>query len=274
MKSNANAPPPLESGIIYQGIYPYARIESFTKGELATGKPPRIDCTIGAQQNRPYGIAGYGDRVYFGSQAEYGHDLGAFGWLDLTTGACTTLEGAIGHQSINAIAASGGKVFGGGNIFFGYDGIPVDTQAKLLIFDESTQQPKTITWPVPNTRSVNAAVTAADGTVWFYAEGWLLAVDPATEQWVHREEIFPGFKPGPRIAGNYGSMVTGTDGRIYGNVGGRIFGFDPAKALANGSTAGDLKIHFQGAGPHLTQDSYGNLYVPYDSTKLVRINPR
>lgn len=217
----------MESGIIYQGIYPYARIESFTKADLAAGKPPRIDCTIGAQQNRPYGIVG-----------------------------------------------SGGKVFGGGNIFFGYDGIPVDTQAKLLIFDESTQQPKTITWPVPNTRSVNAAATAADGTVWFSAEGWLLAMDPATEQWVHREEIFPGFKPGPRIAGNYGSMVTGTDGRIYGNVGGRVFGFDPAKALANGSTAGDLKIHFQGAGPHLTQDSYGNLYVPYDSTKLVRINPR
>ncbi|TWD84202.1 hypothetical protein FB561_5377 [Kribbella amoyensis] len=260
-------------GRVYQGTYPYARIESFSPDEVASGKAPRVDCSIGASQNRPYGLAAHGDRIYYGTQAEYGHDQGAFGWLDLTTGRCTTLAGAIGHQSVNAIAASGTKVFGGGNIFYGYDGLPIDTQAKLLIFDETTQQARTITWPVPNTRSVNAAVTAPDGTVWFYAEGWLLAMDPDTEQWIHREHIFPDLKPGARIPGNYATMAL-TGGRIYGNAAGRVFGFDPARVLANGTTAGDLTTLFQGAGAGLTQDAHGNLYVPYNATRLLRIDPR
>lgn len=261
-------------GRVYQGTYPNGRIESFTAKEIADGGAPRVDCTIGALQNRPYGLAGHGDRVYYGSQAEYGHDMGAFGWLDLKTGECTTLEGSIGHQSVNTVAASGDKVFGGGNIFYSYDGTPIEDQAKLLIFDEGTQKAKTITWPVPDTRSVNASVAGADGNVWFYAEGWLLAMDPKTEQWIHQEEIFPDWKPGARIAGNYGKMIKGKDGQIYGNVGGRVFGFDPQQTLKDGSAEKDLAILFQGAGPHITTDAYGTLYVPYNSTGLLRINPR
>ncbi|TCC62268.1 hypothetical protein E0H73_16320 [Kribbella pittospori] len=261
-------------GRVYQGTYPYTRIESFTPDDVTSGRAPRVDCSIGANQNRPYGLAAYGDRIYYGTQAEYGHDQGAFGWLDLTTGQCTTLDGVIGHQSVNAIAASGDKVFGGGSIFYSYDGLPIDTQAKLLIFDQSTQQPKTVIWPVPDTRSVDAAVTAPDGTVWFYAEGWLLAIDPATEQWVHREHVFPDLTPPARVPGYYATMLLGADGKIYGNVAGRVFDFDPAHARTSGSTTGDLRILFEGAGPHLTRDAYGNLYAPYGATKLVRINPR
>lgn len=258
-------------GRVYQGTYPNGRIESFTAAELAAGQRPRVDCTIGADQNRPYGLAGHGDRVYYGSQAEYGHTYGAFGWLDLKTGTCTTLEQVIGHQSVNTVAASGSKVFGGGNIFYGFDGLPIEEQAKLLIFDETTQQAKTIEWPVPGTRSINAAVTGPGGIVWFYAEGWLLAMDPATERWVHREEIFPDWKPGARIPGNYAELLVHPDGKIYGNAAGRVFGFDPTEALASGSAADTVKILFQGAGAHLTKDTYDNLYVAYTSTDLLRI---
>ena len=260
-------------GRVYQGTYPNARIESFTYDEVASGKAPRIDCAIGANQNRPYGLLGHGDRIYYGSQAEYGHDKGAFGWLDLDSGECTTLAGVVGNQSVNTIAASGDKVFGGGSIFYSYDGIPIETQAKLLIFDESTQQARTITWPVPDTRSVNASVTDPDGIVWFYAEGWLLAIDPDNEQWVHREQIFPDWKPGDRIPGNYGQLILNHDGLIYGNVGGRVFGFDPVQTLSSGSTTGNLRVLFQGAGPHIASDAYGSLYVSYDATQLLRISP-
>src|SRR5690606_29863410 len=77
-------------GRIYQGTYPNGRIDSFTPQELADGTAPRTDCTIGHSQNRPYGLLGHGDRIYYGSQADYGTDVGGFGWLDLTTGECTT----------------------------------------------------------------------------------------------------------------------------------------------------------------------------------------
>lgn len=260
-------------GRVYQGTYPDGEIASFDP--TTGGDPePRTDCTIGHQQNRPYGLYGYRDRVYFGSQAEYGHDQGAFGYLDLKTGTCTTLDGPLGAQSINAITASGGKVFGGGNIFFSYDGTPTEEQAKLLIFEEKSGDAKAVTWPIPDTRSVNAAATASDGTVWFYAEGWLVAMDPRTEKIIMKEEIFPDLKPGERIGGNYGEMITNHDGRIYGNVGGRVFGFDPRKALQDGSADAGLQVLFDGAGPHIGNDNYGNIYVPYQSTQLLRLNPR
>ena len=260
-------------GRIYQGRYPTATIESFTPQQVRAGKGPRVDCAIGAQQNRPYGLFGHKDRIYYGSQAEYGHDKGAFGWLDLNSGECTTLRDVIGHQSINTIAASGDKVFGGGSIFYGYDGTPIEEQAKLLILDEKTDRTSVIEWPVPDTRAVNASATATDGTVWFYAEGWLLAMDPETERWVHREHIFPDWKPGARIGGAYARMTVNTDGRIYGNADGRVFGFDPGRALEDGSAEGDLRILFEGAGLHIANDAYGNIYVPYATTRLLRIDP-
>ena len=260
-------------GRVYQGTYPNARIESFDP--TADGDPePRIDCEIGNNQNRPYGLFGYHDRIYYGSQAEYGYTHGAFGYLDLKTGKCTTILGPLGEQSINAITASRGKVFGGGNVFYSYDGTPTEKQAKLLIFDEKSGSSKSVVWPIPDTRSINAAATAPDGTVWFYAEGWLVAMDPTSEKIIMKQEIFPDLDPGDRIGGNYGEMITNGDGRLYGNVGGRVFSFDPRSALREGNADASLRVLFDGAGPHITNDSYNNIYVPYQSTQLLRLNPR
>jgi hypothetical protein len=69
-------------------------------------------------------------------------------------------------------------------------------------------------------------------------------------------------------------MLLHPDGKIYGNAAGRVFGFDPAEALTSGSAADTVEILFQGAGAHLTMDSYHNLYVAYASTDLLRIARR
>ncbi|MFX4270774.1 hypothetical protein ACQBAR_09170 [Propionibacteriaceae bacterium Y1685] len=260
-------------GKVYQGTYPNARIESFDPA-TQTGQAPTVECAIGERQNRPYGLHGSGDRLYFGSQAEYGFNKGAFGWLNLTSGECTTIVGPLGEQSINAITSSKGKVFGGGNVFFSYDGIPTEEQAKLLIFDEATGEHKAVEWPIPGTRSINAAATSADGTVWLYAEGWLVGMDPISEKIIVQQEIFPDLKPGNRIGGSYGEMIVNTDGKLYGNVGGRVFSFDPVSTRKDKVADASLRIHFAGAGAHLTNDQYGNIYVPYGSTQLLRLNPR
>lgn len=260
-------------GRVYQGIYPYGEIRSFSSAEIAAGKAPRTACVIGAHQNRPYGLAAHGDRIYYGSQADYGHTTGAFGYLDLTTGTCTTLAGVIGHQSINAVAASGTKAFGGGSIFYAYDGEPIDQQAKLLIFDETDDTARTITWPIPGTRSIDAAVTDPTGIVWFYAGGWLAALDPATEKLIYREEIFPDWKPGVRIPGNYARMIMHPNGRIYGNAAGRVFTVDPRRTLADQSATGTLKIIAERAGTHLALADTGDLYT-VSGTRLIRISVR
>lgn len=259
-------------GRVYQGIYPGGTINSFTAEELHDGVAPRIDCTIGANQNRPYALHSAGDRLYFGSQAAEGHDAGAFGWLDTGTGECTTIEEPIGHQSVNSLTASVDKIFGAGNIFYSWDGLPLQDEATVMVFDETTEDIAQVRPPIEGLRSLNAAVTAADGTVWFYAEGWLLAMDPQTLEWVHTEEIFADHKPGDRIAGNYARMVLGQDGTVYGNAAGRVFSFQPDRTTSEDRVA-DLRVLYDGAGAHLTLDAYDNLYVSHGVTDLLRIVP-
>ncbi len=260
---------------VYQGIYPYGQIQSFSPDSIHDGGRPRTDCTIGENQNRPYALLGHGDRVYYGSQADYGHDMGAFGWLDLETGECTTLSEEVGHHSINTLTASGGKIFGGSNIYYAWDALPVDSEGYLLVFDEATSEIQKLDLPVDGLRSVNALATDADGTVWAYAEGWLLALDPETLEWIHVEEILPDWKPGERISGSYAALVAHPDGRIYGEVAHKgVFSFDPAAVKDTGSADSSFQVLYEGNTLWLTVDEYGNLWTIHDSTQLLRINPR
>jgi len=259
-------------GRIYQGIYPYGRIDSFTPEEVRSGAAPKVECTIGANQNRPYGLLGHGDRVYFGSQADYGTDVGAFGWLDLTTGTCTTLSEEVGHYSVNRLAASGGKVYGGTNIYVAYDGLPVETEAKLLVFDEATQQLRLNPLPVRGIKSIDALATAPDGLVWAYAGGWVFVIDPSTDEVVRSELVFGDLVPGGRIGGNAANLLLGPDGLLYGRAGSRIFVIDP-KAAVDRTIAGATRVLAQVGSKSMTIDRYGNLYT-ITGDRLVRIDPR
>lgn len=261
-------------GRMFQGTYPNGTITSFTEAQLRNGEAPTLECEIGAGQNRPYGLYSSGDRLYFGSQAGDQQDVGAFGWFDAETGECTTIEGPLGHQSINALTGSGERIFGGGNIFFGYTHEPILDEASVMVFDEGTEDITEVGVEIPGIRAVNAATTAADGTVWFYAEGWLLAMDPDTLEWIHAEEVFPDHKPGNRIGGSYARMLTAEDGTIYGTAGGRVFSVDPELSLRQGSAADHLEILYENASSqHLALDDYGNVYVRHGATGLLRIVP-
>lgn len=260
-------------GRIYQGTYPNGRIDSFTPEEVAAGTAPRTDCTIGASQNRPYGLIGHGDRVYYGSQADYGTDLGGFGWLDLTTGECTTFSEEVGHYSVNELTASGSKVYGAMNIFVAYDGIPVESQAKVMVFDEQTEQISFIELPVDGIRSIDAVTTGPDGKVWAYANGWIFVIDPETDEIVVSEHLYPDLVPGSRIGGNYADLITSPEGLLFGRVGGRVYEIDPAAALADGSVADATRILYEGGSKDLKLDDWGNLYT-IAGDQLIRIDPR
>lgn len=261
-------------GRMFQGTYPNGQIASFTPELLQEEEEPTVECAVGAGQNRPYGLYSSGERLYYGSQAgSSGQDAGAFGWFDSGTGECHTIEGPIGHQSVDTLTGSGDRIFGGGNIFYAYTELPQQDEASVLVFDEGTEEVQEVALPVPDLRAVSAATTAEDGTVWFYAEGWLLAMDPETLEWIHTEEIFPDLKPGGRIGGSYADLVTAESGTVYGNVEGRVYEFDPAAALAGDSAEADPEVIYTGAGPYLTLDDYGNLYTRNGATGLLRIVP-
>lgn len=259
-------------GRVFQGVYPSGTITSFTPAQLQDGGAPTVECEIGSGQDRPYGMFSTEDRLYFGSQAGAQGNAGAFGWVDSVTGECSTLDGPIGEQSIDALTGSNDRIFGGGNIFYGYLHTPVRDEASVMVFDESTEEVQEVELDVPGLRAVSAATTAADGTVWFYAEGWLLAMDPETLEWVHEEEIFPDLDAGSRIGGSYAQMLTTEDGTIYGNAGGRVFQVDPADALGGAGASVDVLFDGLSAGI-LTVDELGNLYVRRGATGMLRIVP-
>lgn len=260
-------------GRMYQGLYPGGTIASFIEGELADGTVPDVHCTIGAGQARPYGLYASDDRIYYGSAATDGHDGGAFGWYDMTDGECNTFDDPLEHESINAITGSAGKIFAGGSIFFHWNTAPIKDEATLLVYDESTDAISELELPVDGLRAISGIATADDGTVWLYAEGWLLALNPRTLQWLHTEEMFPDWKPGASIPGDYGRMLTGANGRIYGNMAGRVFSFDPQSALADGNAQEHTQILYERAAEHLALDDYGNVYVRFGATRLLRIDP-
>src|SRR5699024_4676217 len=264
----------VHDGRMFQGLYPGGTIASFTEQQLRDGEAPTVECEIGAGQNRPYGLLSSGDRLYYGSQAGAAQDVGAFGWFDSATGECTTIEGPLGHQSLNTLTESEGKVFGGGNIYFGYTHEPLLEEASVMVFDQGTEEITEVTLEVDGIRAVSAATTAADGTVWFYAEGWLLAMDPDTLEWIHAEEVFPDLKPEGRIGGSYARMLTGEDGIVYGTAGGRVFEFDPEQSLEGGAVEPELRVLYEDASSqHLALDDYGNVYVRHGATGLLRIVP-
>lgn len=252
-------------GRVWQGIYPSGSIQSFDP--TADAPAPINNCTIEPHQSRPYGILGHGDRIYWGTMAEYGETAGAFGYYDIEAGTCTTVPDVVGDQTVVTIAASGSKVYGGTMIYGGLNSEPKEQQATVISYDEETDEAVRVPLPV-SARSVNAAVASSDGTVWFFVEGWLLALDSETDTWVHQEKIFDDKVPGPgRISAHFAEM-TAVDGTIYGNVTGRVFSFDPEAMLAG---EGEVQVVYDGAGAHLTADEFGNLYTTWNSTSLLRL---
>lgn len=249
---------------VWQGIYPGGTINSI---DPYTETPaPQLRCTIEPHQSRPYGILGHHDRIYWGTMADYGATDGAFGYYDIAANRCVTIPG-LGDQTVVTIAASGNRVYAGTMIYGGLNSVPKETQGTILRYDEKTGEAKRIPLPI-SARSVNASATSPDGTVWFLVEGWLLGLDPTTEQWVFQQQVFGDKVPGPdRVSAFFAQMIT-VNGRVYGNVTGRVFGFDPA-ALRAGT--GTVSVLYEGAGDHITADQFGNLYTVFNSTSLLRL---
>ncbi|MEQ4205802.1 hypothetical protein [Actinopolymorpha sp. B9G3] len=253
------------AGRVWQGIYPSGTIQSLDP--TAATPTPTVNCTIEPHQSRPYGMLGHGDRIYWGTMADYGETAGAFGYYDLKAKSCTTVPG-VGDQTVVTIAATGSKVYAGTMIYGGLNSTPKEEHGTVLRYDESTGEAERIPLPV-EVRSVNAAVASSDGTVWFFAEGWLLGLDSSTDTWTHRELIFPDKAPreGARISAHYAQMII-VDGTVYGNAAGRVFGFDPEAMLAGD---GEIEVVYDGTGGGLTTDEYGNLYTIWNATSLLRL---
>ncbi|MBN9611249.1 MAG: hypothetical protein BGO26_09215 [Actinobacteria bacterium 69-20] len=254
---------------IYQGVYPGATIRSFNPSDFVPGDRPVDECNVpptADPQDRPYGMLGYHGRIYYGSQADYGKWSGAFGVFDPVAKTARNFD-IVGQQSVVTIAGSGSRIFAGTTIFGGTGtGSPVTSQARVLGYDEATDGTFTVDLPISNIAAVGAAETGADGTVWFYAQGWLFGLNPQTLEWVYSRQVFPD------LSGVTSAALTRVGSTIYGNSGGRVFAFDSV-GLTSGAPD-QVRVLFNGASNGgIAADVFGNIYVPYQSTGMLRLVP-
>lgn len=259
-------------GRIYQGIYPGAHLTSFAPADAAAGRGPRTDCEIGNEQDRPYALLAANGKVYAGTMAVYGQLSGALTIYDPTTGSCEVHRDVVHNQSIVALAASGGKIYGGSLIWGGLGSVPTETEAKLLVFDPATSTSRTVDLPVSGLRSLTSIVTAPDGKLWMMAQNYLLAYDPKSDAWVYSKNIFPDIQyptdgtDGGRITAYDSKLLLARNGLIYGTIRQKhLFSVDPKTAA--------VATVLDGSVAHLTMDGYGNLYTIYNVNHLLRYVP-
>lgn len=260
------------AGRIYQGVYPGGFIKSFTPADAANGAPPRTDCEIGQQQDRPYAMLGAAGKIYAGTMAIYGQVSGALTVLDTSTGQCTVHRDVVHNQSLVSLAYAKGKVVGGSLVWGGL-GVPsTEPEAKLLVYDPATAASHTVDLPVRGLKAITALATAPDGKVWVMAQSYVMSFDPTTDEFSGVRNAFPELKYGTssddgRISALDAQMVTAPDGQIYGAIHqAYLFRLDPR----TGATTILRKGTFQEIG----LDGYGNIYTVYGVNHILRYVPQ
>ena len=251
---------------VYLGIYPGAEIRSFNPATVET--PSRLDCQIGAQQDRPYTMLGAPNgRIYAGTMAIYGQLSGALTEYDPSTGECTPYRDIVPNQSIVSAAWAKDRVVAGSLVWGGL-GVPAtETEAKLAVFDPTTKESHTVDLPVRGLRSITAMATDNNETVWLIAQNYLMAFDTRTERFTKVSQIYPEltYRDDGRISAYDSQLATSPDGRIFGAIRGRLFELDVS--------SGTVIPIATGSYSHVTFDGYGNVYSVTGANRLFRYVP-
>ncbi|PYI57389.1 hypothetical protein [Paenibacillus flagellatus] len=257
-------------GKLYFGVYPGARLYEYDPGKPWTadrgGDNPRLLFALkDEEQDRPFGMAADGGKLYVGTVSGYGKLGGALTVYDPASGTFDFYRHAVPNQSLIALACRDGIVYAGSSIWGGIGIEPSETEAKLLRFDSATREFAVLSLPVPGLKAVTALAWATGGLLWGMAEGYLFGFDPQSRTFVHFEEAFPDVKYGERFVWRDATLLEAADGRLYGTVGGRyVFRFDPAGRR--------IETIRDDGGKFLAEDDYGHLYYVV-GTELYRLVP-
>ena len=192
------------NGKTYFGIYSGAEIwrydpnkawnyiEYKTDGEYqGSSANPAMVYDIEEGQDRPYVIKGYNDKLYIGTISGYNELGGALTiYTEDASGnpSAEVFRNVIPNQSITGIAIKDNLVYLSGSIRGGYNTDPVETQAKIAVFDTNTNTVVTEAFapdlPVvgKNSKTIGELSFGPDGLLWGCSEkaGLVFAMDPET----------------------------------------------------------------------------------------------
>ncbi len=246
------------NGKLYQGVYPGGRVYEYDP--VTEVKIELFDLKT-EQQDRPFGITGGDGKLFVGTVPEYGELGGALTIYNLSTGVRNTIRNIVSNQSVISLAYSGGYVYGGTSIWGGAGSTPSTSQAKFFRHDVSTGVTNTYTLPGVGSSEIQAVTGVTidnNGKVLFWAEGYLMKYDPATNTVTNKGQKYPiSYTAGQaNFVYTDASMLIGKGDHVYGTIGGNLF-------VINKDNDVLTTITTPTAGSGIAQDGFGNLYYKY-----------
>ncbi|TMV51493.1 hypothetical protein FE783_06875 [Paenibacillus mesophilus] len=244
---------------LYFGIYPGAIIQKYdvTQAWTPGGNPanPKTLFNLGAwEQDRPFGMLAVAsmNKLFVGTVPDYGKLGGAFAVYDLNTASLNVTRNVITDQSVVALANKNNEVFGGTSVWGGLGISPTATEAKLFVWDTTTNQKVFETVPVAGKRAITSLLLGPDGNIWGVAEGTLFVFNPATRTVVYSADKFPVSYSGSGHVWRDAKMELNPDGYVYVTIGGKMYRIDPATKNTETLIASGASL--------LATDNDGDLY--------------
>jgi len=211
-------------GKVWMGVYPTGTVKVWDPAQPESATNPRTvaDLLTNHQQLRLVSVVATGERLYIGSNPNYGQLGGALTILDLTDESFQVHRNIVADQTIASVLVDGTTGWGGSSISGGTGTTPVATQAVLFRFDPVTGAKQAEYVPVPGAGAINELSLGPDGRLWGLADSTLFVFDQATATAVATLALFSG------SAGyGQGEMVWHPNGHLYVTCQGRLLDVDP-----------------------------------------------
>jgi hypothetical protein len=243
---------------MYFGTYPGAVIHAFdTTRPWKRKVNPLVKLGLANHgQLRPVALLGVEERnkLFIGTTPNEGTLGGAFTVYDPATSDSQVFTNIIPNQSVISLTYLNGKVYGGTSIFGGSGASPISHEGKIFVWDDSLKQKTDEYTPVLGKSAIVAMTVGPDQKIYGFAQGTLFVLNPETGQTEYTKDIFPEVY----IERTGATLLTGTDGFLYGTMGGKLFQIDPLTK--------NITILKEDNTFRLAQDHQGNLYFKNSET--------
>lgn len=246
---------------VYLGVYTLARL--FSVRPDGSGLSELAE-RIGAEQTRPTDSA-YDpatDRLLVSTEPDYGRMNGALALLDPDSDELDVYRGVLPGQTVYSVAVDGRIGLLGGSIRNGLGTDPVDSEAKLAMFD---LRDRTVSWwvrPVPDARAVSDLVVHEGRVFGTTDTGRLFEFDPRTRSVDAVVEVGEGM----------GALVE-AGGELYGADGDHVYHVDvsdPGAPVATTVVDG-LAAEWYGGRPLLAASPNGESLYTLRKRDLIQI---
>ncbi|MCU6710666.1 cohesin domain-containing protein [Paenibacillus sp. J5C_2022] len=213
---------------MYFGVYPDAIVYKLDTTSPSAPAAQQL-FEIEHDQDRPYIMKAFGDKLYIGTIAGYGKLPGALTIYDPAAGGVEVYENVVTNQGIVGLAEKDGILFGSTTITPGLGVEPTEQMAKIFVWD-TAQKKKIIdfTLNIPELdkpKLISGLTFGSDGLLWGAVDGVLFAMNPDDYSVVKYKDIYPAVK-------NYGMWRPihthwGEDGLLYTDLAGKLTVVDP-----------------------------------------------